>query len=29
MSAGTTVKVNFPGNACHVFNKQTKVNLEA
>ncbi len=29
MSAGTVVKVGFPANACHVFNKQTKINLEA
>jgi len=29
MSAGTAVKVGFPGNACHVFNKETKINLEA
>ena len=29
MKAGTAVKVGFPGNACHVFNKETKINLEA
>ena len=29
MKAGTAVKVGFPGNACHVFNKETGINLEA
>jgi multiple sugar transport system ATP-binding protein len=29
MSAGTPVKVGFPSNACHVFCKETKINLEA
>ncbi len=29
LCGGTTVKVAFPGNACHVFSKETKVNLEA
>ncbi len=28
LSAGANVKFNFPGNVCHVFSKQTKVNLE-
>ena len=29
LSSGTAVKIVFPGNACHVFNKETKINLEA
>ena len=29
LAAGTAVKYSFPGNVCHVFNKETGVNLEA
>ena len=29
LRAGATVKIGFPGNVCHVFNKETKINLEA
>jgi len=29
LSAGTSVKFGFPGNVCHVFNKETGINLEA
>ncbi len=29
LSAGAKVKFNFPGHVCHVFSKETKVNLEA
>jgi multiple sugar transport system ATP-binding protein len=29
LSAGTAVKFAFPGNCCHVFNKETGINLEA
>mgnify|MGYP003302692666 CR=1 FL=1 len=29
LSNGTSVKFSFPGNVCHVFNKETGVNLEA
>ncbi len=29
LSAGATVKVGFAGNVCHVFNKETGINLEA
>ena len=29
LSAGKTVKFSFPGNICHVFNKETGINLEA
>jgi len=29
LKAGSTVKIGFAGNVCHVFNKETKVNLEA
>ena len=29
LSAGKTVKFNFHGNICHVFNKETEINLEA
>ena len=29
LSAGTSVKFAFPGNVCHVFSKETGINLEA
>ena len=29
LAAGTAVKYSFPGNVCHVFNKETGINLEA
>ena len=29
LAAGTAVKFSFPGHTCHVFSKETKVNLEA
>ena len=29
LTAGTSVKIGFPGNVCHVFNKTTGINLEA
>ncbi len=29
LSNGSTVSFNFPGHCCHVFNKETGVNLEA
>jgi len=29
LNAGTDVKFGFPGNVCHVFNKETGINLEA
>jgi hypothetical protein len=29
LTAGTEVKFNFSGNVCHVFNKETGINLEA
>ena len=29
LTAGATVKFNFGGNVCHVFNKETGINLEA
>ena len=29
LTAGTAVKFSFGGNVCHVFNKETGVNLEA
>ena len=29
LSAGKVVKFSFPGNICHVFNKETGINLEA
>jgi len=29
LAAGTSVKFSFPGNVCHVFNKETGINLEA
>jgi len=29
LSAGVAVKFAFPGNCCHVFNKETGINLEA
>ena len=29
LKAGATINVGFPGNVCHVFNKETKINLEA
>ena len=29
LSAGVNVKFAFPGNVCHVFNKETGINLEA
>ena len=29
LSAGASVKFDFPGNVCHVFNKETGINLEA
>ena len=29
LAAGVKVKVNFIGNVCHVFNKETGINLEA
>ena len=29
LAAGVPVKVGFAGNVCHVFNKETGINLEA
>ena len=29
LSHGNTVKFSFPGHVCHVFNKETGINLEA
>ena len=29
LSSGSTIKIAFPGNCCHVFNKETGINLEA
>ncbi len=29
LCAGATIKVGFAGNVCHVFNKETGINLEA
>ena len=29
LSAGVAVKIGFAGNVCHVFNKETGINLEA
>jgi multiple sugar transport system ATP-binding protein len=29
LSMGAAVKFSFPGNCCHVFNKETGINLEA
>ena len=29
LNMGTAVKCSFPGNCCHVFNKETGINLEA
>ena len=29
LTTGTTVNFNFNGNVCHVFNKETGINLEA
>ena len=29
LSSGTALQFNFPGHCCHVFNKETGVNLEA
>ena len=29
LSMGANVKFSFPGNCCHVFNKETEINLEA
>ena len=29
LAAGSTVKVGYAGNVCHVFNKETGINLEA
>ena len=29
LKAGAAIKVGFPGNVCHVFNKETGINLEA
>ena len=29
LAAGNTVEVGYPGNVCHVFNKETGINLEA
>ena len=29
LNMGTAVKFSFPGNCCHVFNKETGINLEA
>ena len=29
LSAGVGVKIGFPGNVCHVFSKETGINLEA
>ncbi len=29
LTGGANVQFNFPGHCCHVFNKETKVNLEA
>ena len=29
LAAGNTVEIGYPGNVCHVFNKETGINLEA
>jgi multiple sugar transport system ATP-binding protein len=29
LSAGVSVQLGFGGNVCHVFNKETGINLEA
>ena len=29
LTAGSTINIGFPGNVCHVFNKETGINLEA
>jgi hypothetical protein len=29
LSMGTAVNFSFPGNCCHVFSKETGINLEA
>ena len=29
LSNGSTVNFNFPGHVCHVFSKETGINLEA
>jgi multiple sugar transport system ATP-binding protein len=29
LSSGTALQFNFPGHCCHVFNKETGINLEA
>ena len=29
LGAGNTVEIGYPGNVCHVFNKETGINLEA
>jgi multiple sugar transport system ATP-binding protein len=29
LTTGAAVKFNFPGHCCHVFNKETGINLEA
>jgi hypothetical protein len=29
LRAGAEVKVGFPSNVCHMFNKETGINLEA
>jgi multiple sugar transport system ATP-binding protein len=29
LSRGTAISYNFPGHCCHVFNKETGINLEA
>ena len=29
LAAGNSIEIGFPGNVCHVFNKETGVNLEA
>jgi hypothetical protein len=29
LSMGSAVKFSFPGHCCHVFSKETEINLEA
>ena len=29
LTGGSDVQFNFPGHVCHVFNKETGINLEA
>jgi multiple sugar transport system ATP-binding protein len=29
LKAGSFVKIGFPGSVCHMFNKETGINLEA